>query len=143
MMAGIRSIVAVAGGLFAISAISEGVEFALVTYANGGPILDPSEAERYFAIRNQLPILVSKFVYNGFAALAGGYVAVMIAQRHATVHGVALAVVQAAFLAWGMLWSAHAGKTPAWVWMGLIPLMSAATVMGARMRARHARGVVT
>lgn len=131
----LRSILGVVAGLIAISIIAEGIEFLLVTALQGGAVTDP---DAYFEVRNRPLVLGLKLVYNTLAAGVGGYLAAWIGGRAHLAHGAALAVVQLVLFVWGMTASEYAGTTPAWAWITLCVTMSAAIVLGARLRAARA-----
>jgi len=134
----VRSIVGVLAGLLLISLIAEGIEFALVTALRGGST--QPDAVAYFAVRNQPGVLALKLVYNNVAALAGGYVAAWVAGRMAVLHGLLLAIVQAAGLVYGMTVSGYADFTPTWMWFALLVTMPPAVVLGSSLRAKRTPG---
>lgn len=113
----LRTIGGVLAGLFLITLIAEGIEFALVTALHGSVTTDPAV---YFAIRNRPAVLAFKLVYNTVAAFAGGYACAWIAGRMRKLHGVLLAVVQTAGFIYGMSVSEYASTTPLWMWIALI-----------------------
>ena len=127
----LRSILGVVAGLIAISVIAEGVELLLVMALHGGAVTDP---DVYWKVRNQTPVLGLKLVYNTLAAGVGGYLAAWIAGYRYLAHGTMLAIVQLVLFIWGMVASEYAGTTPAWVWITLCMTMSAAILLGARLR---------
>ena len=126
----LRSILAIAGGLFVLSLVAEGIELTIVTALNGSFTQEPAV---YFAVRNRPAVLVAKLVYNTGAALLAGYVAAWIAGRAAFAHGVVLAAIQSALFVWGMMFSEFAGTTPTWAWVTLLPLMGAGILFGAHV----------
>ncbi len=134
-----RSLLAVFIGLLVISLIAESVEFGVVTALHGSPITDQ---EIYFEIRNQLPVILLKFIYNAFAAFIGGYLTGLIAGRQELGHGIALALTQAVSLIWGMTVSPLAHSTPLWAWIMLVLLMPTAIVAGARFRKNRKKASV-
>lgn len=126
----LRSILAIAGGLFVLSLVAEGIELAIVTALNGSFTEDPAV---YFGVRNRLPVLLAKLGYNTGAAFLAGYVAAWVAGRAAVAHGAVLVVIQSALFVWGMVFSEFAGTTPTWVWVTLLPLMGAGILFGAHV----------
>lgn len=124
----VRSLLAVVIGLLLISLITELIEFGVVTALHGAVTTDQAI---YFEIRNRLPVILFKFVYNGVAALIGGFVAGWIAGRKEIHHGVALALAQALALLWAMTVSPYAQTTPLWVWLVLLVEMTVGIVGGA------------
>lgn len=131
----VRSILGVVAGLIVISVIAEGIEWLLVSLLHGGAVTDP---ETYWSVRNRPLVLGLKLVYNTVAAGVGGYLAAWIAGGRQLAHGAALAIVQLALFVWGMTASEYAGTTPAWAWITLCLTMTAAILLGARLRARRA-----
>jgi len=132
----VRSLAGVVAGLLLISALAEGVEFALVTAINGTPAVDPAE---YFAIRNLPWFLALKLAYNTAAAIAGGYLAALIAGAAEARQGLALAVFQTLAFAWALTQPEVSRWTPAWVWLALMILSFAGIVYGASLRTRRRR----
>jgi hypothetical protein len=132
----LRTLVGLLVGLFVISLAAETIEFIVVTAIHGSVTTDP---EIYFGIRNRLPVLAAKFLYNGLAALPGGFVCAWVAGRAEVKHGLALALIQAAILAWAATASGPMQYTPLWVWIGLIVSMSPLIVVGSWLRARRRR----
>lgn len=126
-----QSILAVFIGIMVISLVIEVIEFGIITALHGSITTD---SNIYFEIRNRLPVILFKFVYNGIAAFLGGYVTAWVANRQQVGHGIALALIQAISLVWGMSVSPFAQSTPPWVWMMLILLMSPAIIFGAKYR---------
>jgi hypothetical protein len=124
---------AILAGLFLISAVAEGVEFLLVAALHGSVT---SDQEVYFAIRNRPSVLAAKFLYNGLAALLGGYAAAWIAGRARVLHGAALALLQLSGLLYGMTASPYAPTTPLWMWVGLCVTMPPLVLLGAWLRDR-------
>ena len=118
-------------GLLLISMVAEGIEFCVVTIVNGEVTTD---METYFGIRNRLPILALKFVYNSFAGFVGGYVASFISGRQGLIVGGLLAAIQVGGLLYGMLGSSFAETTPTWAWIGLMVTMAPAIFFGAWLR---------
>ena len=129
----LRSILGIFVGLMVITIIAEGIEFLIVTSINGSVTTD---VEAYFKIRNYTPVLAAKFLYNTFAAMAGGYLAALIARRAMIWHGGILAAVQAAGLVYGMTSPELAHTTPFWVWVGLLLTMPPVILFGAWLRKR-------
>lgn len=133
-----QSILAVFIGLMVISLVTEVIEFSVITALHGSVTTD---SNIYFEIRNRLPVILLKFVYNGVAAFLGGYVTAWIADRRQIGHGIALASIQAISLIWGMSSSSFSHSTPPWVWMMLILLMPPAIVIGAKWRRNRKQGI--
>jgi hypothetical protein len=129
-----RSILAVLLGLVLISILVEAIEFALVALVNGGSTTDPVV---YFGIRNRPWFLALKLVYNTAGAIAGGLAAAWIAGRSPRAHGIALAAVQAAALAYAVTDPAMRLWTPDWMWAALIVVSTVGVIWGARLRERH------
>lgn len=126
----VRSVAGVLIGLILISLIAEPIEIFIVTRLGG----ELGDTEGYFAVRNQTPVLIAKFCYNGLAAFAGGYGAAWIAGRRWVLHGGILAVLQTATFVWGMTASAFAGTTPVWAWVPLTFIMIGGILGGAALR---------
>lgn len=131
-----RSFAAVFAGLMLISFVSEGIEFLLVAFIHGSPTSVP---EVYLEIRNRPLILAIKFIYNNFAAFAGGYAAAWIAGRAHIWPGTFLAVLQMAGLVYGMTASPYANTTPMWAWVGLCATMPPFIVIGSWFRRSRMR----
>ncbi len=129
-----RSVLGVFIGLMLISIIAEGIEFLLVALVHGSITTDQ---DVYFGIRNRPALLASKFVYNNFAGLAGGYVAAWIAGRAPVWHGLVLALVQLGGLIYGMTASPYAGTTPMWAWIALAATMTPIILVGSWFRRRR------
>jgi hypothetical protein len=130
----VRSVFAIVCGLFILSVVAEGIEFAIVTALHGSLTDDP---QVYLTIRNRPPILAAKLAYNTAAAVLAGYATGWIAGRAPLVHGAILAIIQLSFFVWGMLFSQYAGTTPAWAWITLVPLMGAGICLGTFIQARR------
>jgi hypothetical protein len=133
-MSAVRSVLAVAVGLVLITAIVEPIEFALVALASDGMTTNP---DAYFAVRNQPLFLAAKLVYNTVAAVAGGFVAALLARRAPIGHGIALAVVQTAAFAWALATPEIRQTTPTWMWASLIALTIAGILGGTRLQHRR------
>jgi len=132
----LRSVGAVVGGLLLISLITETVEVALVTAVNGRPTTD---MEAYYAIRNRGWLLAVKLVYNGGAAVAGGYVAAWIARSHAMLHAMGLAALQTAAFGWAIGRPELRRWMPLWMWTALVILTVPAILLGGHLRAQRRR----
>ena len=132
----IRTFIAIIVGMFLISALVEGLEFGLVTAINGAPTTEP---EAYYAIRNRIWFLAIKLVYNTAAAVAGGFVAALIAGYRQLGHGIALAVIQTLAFAWALTQPEVSRWTPGWMWAGLMLLSFGGILFGARIQARRVR----
>jgi hypothetical protein len=126
-----KSILAVVVGLVLISLIVEPIEFAVVTILNGSVTTDPLV---YFQIRNQIPVLLLKMIYNTLGAMVGGFVTAFIAGKWQVWHGIALAIVQTVALIGGMLTPPYGELTPMPVWLALIAFTFPAIVFGAWLR---------
>ncbi|NOH01437.1 MAG: hypothetical protein HND47_05395 [Chloroflexi bacterium] len=129
----LRFVLGVFLGLAVISLIAESVEFELITLVNGGAT---SDMDVYFGIRNRLWFLILKFIYNGFAAFVGGWLAKTLASRWKVACVITLAVIQTVSFIWGMTLSEFAGTTPAWAWILLAIEMPILILLGGRLRAR-------
>jgi hypothetical protein len=134
MVVFVRSLAAIAAGLIVLSAIAEGIEFAIVTALHGAVTQDQAV---YLGIRNQTPVLLAKLIYNTAAAGAAGYVTALVAGRRELLHGTILALIQLSLFAWAMLFSEFAGTTPTWNWLILMPLMGGGILLGARRRSKR------
>jgi hypothetical protein len=122
-------------GLAVISLLAEGIEFGLVTLVNGGIT---SDQDVYFEIRNRPWFLFLKFIYNGLALYAGGWLAAKIALRWKLTCVVTLAIVQLVSFFWGMTLSEFAGTTPFWAWTLLSIEIPFLVFRGGRNAARTA-----
>jgi len=129
----LRSVLAVIIGLFLISALVEGVEFALVGAIHGQPITNPEE---YYAIRNLPWFLGLKLIYNSLAAIAGGYISALIAGYAKIKHGVALAGIQTLAFIWAIVQPDLGQRLAVWFWMLLIFLSVGGILLGAVFQAR-------
>lgn len=130
----LRAALGVLLGLIAISVVAEGVEFLTVTLLDGSVTTDQAV---YFGIRNRLPVLVFKLVYNTGAALLGGYLAARVSGPPALLVAAVLAAVQAVALVWGMTGSSMAATTPRWMWISLLLLTPAGILLGASWQNRR------
>lgn len=130
----VRTVLAVVAGIVFISAVVEGLEFALVTLINSEPTTNP---DVYYGIRNRGWFLATKLVYNSLAAIGGGFLAAAVAGYAQLKHGLAVAVAQTLAFLWGLTQPAVSRRTPGWMWACLIVLTFAGIVLGARMRATH------
>lgn len=127
-MKAVRSVLAVVLSLVLISILVQAVEFALVALAHGGTTNDPIV---YFGVRNRPWFLVLKLLYNTAGAVVGGFVAGWIAGRAPLAHGIALAVVQAAALAYAVADPAMRLWTPDWMWAALAIVSTLGVLWGA------------
>lgn len=135
-MSFVRSIVAVLGGIAAISLVVEPLEFSLVNAVADAPIAD---IEGYFAVRNLPGILAAKLVYNTLAAVLGGYLTAKIAGTEEMRHAALAAAVQTAAFAWGFTAGEYAPYTPGWMRVALVLLTGPAILAGAAIRSAAVR----
>jgi hypothetical protein len=133
---GLRSGLAVLGGIVLISIVVEVLEFGLVTLVHGGPTSDPSV---YYKVRNSPWFLFLKILYNTGSALLGGYVGAWIAGYHEWRHGLALASVQTLAFIWAFSRPDMRRWMPTWVWVALAVLSIVGILTGASLRAGRAR----
>jgi hypothetical protein len=131
----IRSFAAVLGGILLISVVAEVLEFTLVSARAGGALTD---IQAYFAVRNQPVMLAAKLVYNGLAAVLGGYMIAKVAGSHEMLHAAGGALVQTVALVWGFTAGEYAAFTPVWMRVALVALTGPAMLAGASVRARAA-----
>jgi hypothetical protein len=127
-----RSAAGILAGLFLISTLVEVLEFGLVNSLRTEPITGP---DAYYAIRNRGWFLALKLVYNTAAAIAGGFVAALIAGYALVRHGLALAIIQTMAFAWALSQPEMRQWTPLWMWFALMTLSFGGILLGARLRA--------
>jgi hypothetical protein len=120
-------------GMVLITVLAEAIEFGLVTAVHGSVTTDRAI---YFGIRNRPWFMALKLLYNGFAALVGGYVCAWIAGWRESLHGIVLAAIQAGALLWAIAQPDLARWMPPWMWIALIVTMSPLVVAGALFRGR-------
>lgn len=131
----VRLILGFVVGMVAITLVAETIEFLTVKLVSGESFASlSSDQEAYFAIRNQLGILLFKMVYNFVAAVVAGYLASWIARDWAKIAVILLIGLQTVSLIWAGFFSELAANGPLWMWLGLIILTPIGVYVGHLLR---------
>lgn len=108
-------------GMFTITFLTEGVEFAIVKFVSGHTVdYLSSNQDEYFEIRNRPWILSLKIIYTFFGSFFGGCIATYIAKKASKITIITLIVVQFVGLIYGAFFSDFSGSTPLWMWILLL-----------------------
>lgn len=135
-MKAIRLILGIMVGLVAITLVAETIEFVTVKLVSGESFAFlSSNQETYFAVRNQIGILLFKMVYNFVAAVVAGYLLSWVARQWAGIGVLVLTALQTASLIWAGFFSELAATGPMWMWIGLIVLTPLGLYFGYRFKA--------
>lgn len=89
----LKSILAIIVGMVVITAVTELIEYAIVSLIMGVES-DPGNPAPYFNARNQTTVLIFKHFYNFFGGFCGGYVVTRIVRYKETLHAYLLIVLQ-------------------------------------------------
>jgi hypothetical protein len=133
-----RGITAVLGALVLFSALSQLLEYTLVSASGGDTVKDMAS---YLAALNRTPILAIKAVANVMVALLAGYMTARIAQAHEVMFAGIAAAAETCSLVYGFTMGEYA-VLPIWIRVLLVVTTGPAMMAGAwiRMQARLAQG---
>jgi hypothetical protein len=126
----IRSTVAVIGGLALTSLLTQLLEFAVVSAAGGGVTDMPG----YFAVRNRPGVFAAVLASGTLVAVLGGYIAAKVAGQREVVHGLVMAAIQTAALAFGATVGDFATMVPLWMRIATVLVTGPAMLAGAAIR---------
>jgi hypothetical protein len=132
---GIRSIIAVLGGIVVISFLAQLLEIPLVNALATEPIVDMNG---YLDARNQPPIHVGLLVIAALTGLLSGYLVAKIAGQYEVQHAAFTALLQTLLLIRGFGDEAATAALPIWVKVSLVLVTVPAMLLGALVRARAA-----
>lgn len=132
----VRGITAVLGALVVFSAITQLLEYTLVSAAGGDTVKDMAS---YLAVLSRTPLLAAKAVGTLMAALLAGYMTAKIAQTHELMFGGIAAAAETCSLVYGLTMGEYVAL-PLWIRALLIVTTGPAMMAGAwvRMQARLA-----
>ena len=131
----IRLIVGIIVGLFAITLVTEFIEFSTVLLLSGKSAeYLANNPQEYLEIRNQTGVLIFKAVYNLIAATIGGYLLTWIAKSQAKIGMYILVGVQTLSLVWAGFFSELSSTGPVWMWIALIILTPLGIYLGYRIK---------
>jgi hypothetical protein len=133
-----RGITAILGALVLFSALTQLLEYTLVSASGGDTVRDMAS---YLAALNRPPILAGKAVGNLMVALLTGYLAGKIARTHEMMFAAIAAAAETCSLVYGFTMGEYV-VLPLWI-RGLLVLTTGPAMMtGAwvRMQARLATG---
>ncbi len=133
MGVGVRSVIAVLGGLAVISLVTQPLEFSLVNAVATEPITDMAA---YLAVRNQPSVLGAMLAANALVATLAGYLVAKVAGTREMSHAAAAAMLKTAALAYGFTLGDFASATPVWMRVSLLVTTGPAMLAGAAIRAR-------
>jgi hypothetical protein len=125
----VRSVSAVLVGMVFVTVSVEALELTLVTAISREVLTGDPEA--YYAVRNGTVFLIVKVLYNTAGAMGGGYLAARLAGSKEVLHGIVLALIQTATLAWAASQPDFARWAPAWLWVALIVVTPLGILIGA------------
>jgi hypothetical protein len=133
-----RGVTGVLGALVLFSAITQVLEYTLVSASGGDTVKDMAS---YLAALNHPPLLAAKAVGTLMAALLAGYTAAKIAQSHEMMFAGIAAAAETCSLVYGFTMGEYA-VLPLWIRALLIVTAGPAIMAGAwvRMQARLATG---
>jgi hypothetical protein len=134
----VRGITAVLGALVLFSAVTQILEYTLISASAGDAVKDMAS---YLAALNRTPILAAKAVANVMVGLLAGYMAARIAQTRETMFAGIAAAAETCSLVYGFTMGEYA-VLPLWIRALLVLTTGPAMMMGAwvRMHARLAMG---
>jgi hypothetical protein len=130
---GIRSLIAVLGGIVLTSFLAQLLEVPLVQVLASEPIVDMNG---YLAARNKPLIHVGLVTIAVVTGLLGGYLVAKIAGQYEVRHAAFTAAVYTALLIRGFGDPAAGASLPAWVKVSLVVVTGPAMLVGAYVRAR-------
>jgi hypothetical protein len=132
----VRGITAVLGALVLFSAVSQLLEYTLVSASGGDTVKDMAS---YLAALNRPPILAAKAVANVMVALLAGYMTAKIAQTHEMMFAGLAAAAETCSLVYGLTMGEYVAL-PLWIRALLVVTTGPAMMTGAwiRMQARLA-----
>ena len=119
----VRSVLAIAAGVAALTAISFGIE------ALADPLLKRS------ALSHSVAAQLFEFAYGGLSIVAGGHIAAWVARHAPLVHAAALGAVQSLLTVWAM--AAMWGHAPAVNWIVALAMAFPASLLGGWLFARR------
>lgn len=122
----LRLILGVFIGLMAITIIAESIEFYTVKFVSQKSaeyLTSESSANEYFAVRNQVLILIFKFFYSLLGAFIGGYLCAWISGSMARMGIYILILVQIAAIVWAGFISELGASGPVWMWIYLLVIL--------------------
>ena len=133
-----RGITAILGALVLFSALTQILEYTLVSASGGDTIKDMAS---YLAVLNRPPILAAKAVGNVMVALLTGYLAGKIARTHEMMFAGIAAAAETCSLVYGFTMGEYAAL-PMWIRALVVLTTGPAMMAGAwiRMQARLATG---
>lgn len=131
-----RGITAVLGALVLFSAVTQLLEYTLVSAAGGDTVKDMAS---YLVVLNRPPLLAAKAVGNVMAALLAGYMTAKIAQTHEVMFAGLAAAAETCSLVYGLTMGEYV-VLPLWFRTLLVVTTGPAMMAGAwvRMQARLA-----
>jgi hypothetical protein len=131
-----RGVTGVLGALVLFSAITQVLEYTLVSASGGDTVKDMAS---YLAALNHPPLLAAKAVGTLMAALLAGYTAAKIAQSHEMMFAGIAAAAETCSLVYGFTMGEYA-VLPLWIRGLLVVTAGPAIMAGAwvRMQARLA-----
>ena len=134
----VRGITAVLGALVLFSAVTQILEYTLISASAGDAVKDMAS---YLAALNRTPILAAKAVANVMVGLLAGYMAARIAQTREMMFAGIAAAAETCSLVYGFTMGEYA-VLPLWIRALLVLTTGPAMMMGAwvRMQARLATG---
>ena len=133
-----RGVTGVLGALVLFSAVTQVLEYTLVSAAGGDTVKDMAS---YLAALNHPPLLAAKAVGTLMAALLAGYTAARIAQTREMMFAGMAAAAETCSLVYGFTMGEYA-VLPLWIRALLVVTAGPAMMAGAwvRMQARLATG---
>lgn len=134
----IRSILAVAAGIIALTIVAFAIEAA------ADPLvmrLFPAAFPDAAALARSLPMRLFMLAYTTFAIAAGGYVTAWIARRAQLLHAAIMGALEVAFTVYVMMAAPFPEPVPAprWSFFASILLMIPGACLGAAIRSRQGR----
>ncbi|MBT8471446.1 MAG: hypothetical protein HKP25_04220 [Marinicaulis sp.] len=133
----LRLALGVIAGLAIVSVIVEVIEVAIVMSKTGLALKElEHNQDAYFEARNAPVILISKLIYTFVAALISGWVAARVAGTMARVAIGTLITIQIVAIIWGGFFSEWSSTAPKWLWLALVPTITAGFLYGGQVRNR-------
>ena len=132
----VRGITGALGALVLFSAVTQVLEYTLVSAVAGGTVKDMAS---YLAALNRPSLLAAKAIGNLMAALLAGYMAGRIAQTREVLFAGLAAAAETCSLVYGFTMGEYA-VLPLWIRVLLVVITGPAMIAGAwvRMQARLA-----
>jgi hypothetical protein len=127
----IRSILAIVAGMVVITAVTELIEFTIVSILLGVEA-NPLNPTPYFLARNQTPVLVAKHFYNFIAGFVAGYTTAKIAGYKEQLHAYIVIGLQVLAILFAITQPEISKWLPLSLWASVTLLTILGVVLGMR-----------